>query len=60
MTLQLAEGVGEFIRELIASGNRVFLDYKYYDIPETLKKAVSRAATLGCIFLQSWPARITW
>jgi Fe-Mn family superoxide dismutase len=27
------------------------LDYKYYDVPETLRKAVSRAAALGVTFL---------
>lgn len=51
LALQLAEGVRDFILELIADGNRVFLDYKYYDIPETLKKSVARAATLGVHFL---------
>src|SRR5437773_8497248 len=51
LTLQLAEGVEEFIRSLIAQGKKVFLDYKYYDIAETLKKAVSRAASLGVSFL---------
>ena len=44
LTLQLAAGVENFIRELIKSGKRVFLDYKYYDISETLKKTVARAA----------------
>src|SRR5262245_14798403 len=51
LTLQLADGVEAFIRELIAGGKRVFLDYKYYDIAETLKKAVSQAARLGVSFL---------
>src|SRR5262245_9467430 len=51
LTLQLAEGVEAFIRSLIADGKQVFLDYKYYDIAETLKKAVSRAAGLGVSFL---------
>jgi orotidine-5'-phosphate decarboxylase len=52
LALQLAEGVGDFIRSLIkAQGKRVFLDYKYYDISETLKKAVARAAELGVAFL---------
>jgi len=52
LTLQLAEGVGDFIRSLIKTrAKRVFLDYKYYDISETLKKAVSRAADLGVAFL---------
>lgn len=51
LALQLAPGVGELIRSLILAGKKVFLDYKYYDIPETLKKAVSRAAGLGVSFL---------
>jgi orotidine-5'-phosphate decarboxylase len=51
LTLQLAAGVEDFIRELIRSGKRVFLDYKYYDISETLRKTVARAAELGVSFL---------
>jgi orotidine-5'-phosphate decarboxylase len=51
LTLQLAAGVEEFIRSLIAQGKRVFLDYKYYDVPETLRKAISRASELGVSFL---------
>jgi orotidine-5'-phosphate decarboxylase len=51
LALQLAEGVEHFIRSLIADGKKVFLDYKYYDISETLRKAVGRAAGLGVSFL---------
>jgi orotidine-5'-phosphate decarboxylase len=51
LTLQLAAGVEDFIRDLIRGGKRVFLDYKYYDISETLKKAVARASELGVSFL---------
>lgn len=51
LTLQLAAGVEDFIRELIRDGKRVFLDYKYYDISETLKKTVARASELGVSFL---------
>jgi orotidine-5'-phosphate decarboxylase len=51
LTLQLASGVEELIRSLIENKKRVFLDYKYYDIAETLKKAVARAANLGVSFL---------
>lgn len=51
LVLQLAEGVGDFIKELISEGNRVFLDYKYYDISETIRSAVDRAAKLGVTFL---------
>jgi orotidine-5'-phosphate decarboxylase len=51
LALQLAPGVDGLIRGLIEDGKRVFLDYKYYDIQETLSKAVSRAAKLGVSFL---------
>lgn len=51
LALQLAPGVDDLIQSLIRAGKRVFLDYKYYDIPETLKKAVSRAAGIGVSFL---------
>src|SRR2546429_4057613 len=51
LTLQLAEGAEGFILELLAQGKRVFLDYKYYDIPETVKKAVARAAEIGVTLL---------
>ncbi len=51
LVLQLAPGVEDFVRSLIAEGKKVFLDYKYYDISETLKKAVARAAGLGVSFL---------
>ena len=51
LALQLAPGVEDLIRCLIRDGHRVFLDYKYYDVPETLRKAVSRAAGTGVSFL---------
>jgi orotidine-5'-phosphate decarboxylase len=40
-----------FLDELIESGKRIFLDYKYNDIPRTVKEAVGRAADLGVEFL---------
>ncbi|HWB84920.1 MAG TPA: orotidine-5'-phosphate decarboxylase [Bryobacteraceae bacterium] len=51
LALQLASGAESFIRSLIEQGKQVFLDYKYYDIPETLRKAVGRAAGIGVSFL---------
>lgn len=50
LTLQLAAGK-PVLSELLARGNRVFLDYKYFDVPETIKTAVTRAAELGVTFL---------
>ena len=48
--LQL-EGGDDFAKELIKQGKRVFLDYKYFDIDETIRSAVAKAAALGIDFL---------
>jgi orotidine-5'-phosphate decarboxylase len=48
--LQLAGG-DSFARELKKEGKRVFLDYKYYDIEETIRNAVARVAEAGIDFL---------
>jgi orotidine-5'-phosphate decarboxylase len=48
--LQL-DGGDQFARWLKEKNKRVFLDYKYYDIGETIKRAVSRAADFGVDFL---------
>jgi orotidine-5'-phosphate decarboxylase len=51
LALQLAPGVENFIVSLINQGKRVFLDYKYYDVEETVRRAVVNAAKLGVSFL---------
>jgi orotidine-5'-phosphate decarboxylase len=48
--LQLGGGEG-LAKSLIAQGKRVFLDYKYLDIEETIRTAVRRAAAFGVEFL---------
>jgi orotidine-5'-phosphate decarboxylase len=48
--LQLAGG-DRLAQSLLARGKRVFLDYKYLDIEETIKTAVRRAAEFGVDFL---------
>ncbi len=51
LSLQLAAGVEGLIQSLSESGRKLFLDYKYYDIPETLTKAVSQAVARRVSFL---------
>ena len=50
MRLYTAEGP-PIVRELIASGRRVFLDLKYHDIPNTVCAAVCEAGRLGVSML---------
>jgi orotidine-5'-phosphate decarboxylase len=40
-----------FVRELVASGKKVFLDLKFLDIDETVKRATQNVSSLGATFL---------
>ena len=46
MELYAAEGTS-IVKQVLGLGKRVFLDLKFHDIPETVKRAVGRAADLG-------------
>src|ERR1700685_2770822 len=50
MQLFTAEGP-RVVRDLVASGRKVFLDLKYHDIPTTVAAAVREAARLGVSML---------
>ena len=50
MQLYTAEGP-RIVRDLVASGRRVFLDLKYHDIPNTVGAAVAEAEKLGVSML---------
>src|SRR6201990_2684209 len=50
MELYAAAGM-DYVRALVDRGKRVFLDLKYYDIGETVRRAVAVAARSGAAFL---------
>lgn len=50
MELYAAAGI-EFVREMVAEGRQVFLDMKFYDIPETVRRAAAQVAHAGVRFL---------
>lgn len=50
MELYAAAGIA-FVRELLDEGYDVFLDLKFYDIPETVRRAVAQVARTGVRFL---------
>lgn len=50
LQLYTAEGP-QVVRDLVASGRRVFLDLKYHDIPNTVSAAVAEAAKLNVSML---------
>lgn len=49
--LQMVRGTEAFIDELLDRQKRVFIDYKYSDIPETVRGGVAAAGNRGVDFL---------
>ena len=50
LELFMAGGYFEFIDGLIARGKKVFVDLKFFDVPETVKRAVARLSGRGVYF----------
>jgi len=50
LELYAAAGM-DLVRGLMADGHNIFLDLKFYDIPETVSRAVTRVAETGVRFL---------
>src|SRR5262245_58621108 len=50
--LELYTGAGpDFVRSLTAQGKKVFLDLKFFDIGETVRRATRQVARMGASFL---------
>ena len=50
--LELYAAAGpEFVRSLVGQGKKVFLDLKFFDIGETVRRATRQAARMGASFL---------
>ncbi|BBK39798.1 orotidine 5'-phosphate decarboxylase [Allostella sp. ATCC 35155] len=50
LQLLFAGGI-DLVRRLVGEGHQVFIDAKFLDIPETVRKAVESVARLGATFL---------
>ncbi|MBI5379870.1 MAG: orotidine-5'-phosphate decarboxylase [Nitrospirae bacterium] len=50
LELQLVAGL-DFVKWLIQDEKKVFLDYKYFDVEETIRRAVAQVAAIGVNFL---------
>jgi orotidine-5'-phosphate decarboxylase len=58
--LELYAAAGpEFVRSLVAQDKKVFLDLKFFDIGETVRRATRQAARMGATFLTVHEGGIT-
>lgn len=51
LRLHLAAGLNAFLDRLLQRGKRVFVDFKYNDVEETVQNAVDQAANRGVTFV---------
>jgi len=51
LELSTSGGYFELVDWLVARGNKVFADLKFYDIPETVRRAVANLSSRGAAFL---------
>lgn len=56
--LLLAEGLFEFAERLIEDENRIFLDFKYVDIADTLNGVIEQSARRGVEFVTVFQATV--
>lgn len=50
LELFMGKGYFELIERLVGRGNKVFVDLKFFDIPETVRRAVARLKDHGVTF----------
>jgi len=50
LELFMTEGYFDLLRWLVAQGKKVFVDLKFFDVPETVRSAIRALSTSGATF----------
>lgn len=50
LELFMAGGYFELVDDMVAQGKKIFVDLKFFDVPETVKRAVARLDGRGVTF----------